>query len=460
LAGHDPLTELPNRTLFHERLEQAIVMAGQGAICALLCLDLDRFKVVNDTLGHPIGDDLLRAAAARLCSVVRDGDTVARLGGDEFAIIQMHLKSFEDAVRLAERILASLREPYEIEGHRIVAGVSIGIAIAPLDSSSSDTLLKKADIALYLAKTEGRGTYRMFEPEIDSYLEKRRVTELDLRNARLEDFELHYQPILDLRSGNLTGFEALIRWNHPVRGLIKPADFIPIAEESGLIITIGEWALRTACVEAAGWPENIEISVNLSPAQFKGTPLFSTVQDALATAGLAPGRLKLEITESVLMQNSDETLGLLHQLQAQGIRIALDDFGTGFSSLSYLRSFPFDRIKIDRSFIGHIDTSDGSSLIVGAIVTLAQGLGMTTVAEGVETVEQLEKVREQGCAMVQGYLFGYPHPASEVPALIRTLRIGPPLSREIDDPPVAPLTGGDKVQLVLAVAEVAAPTAW
>jgi len=424
MARHDALTELPNRTLFQERLAEAIAAARHGTDCALLCIDLDRFKVINDTLGHPVGDGLLRAVAGRLLAAVRDVDTVARLGGDEFAVVQTGLKSAEHAAVLADRIIAAIRQPYDIDGHRLVVGASIGISMAPGDGASSETLLKNADLALYLAKTEGRGTYRFFEAKMDARIQALRLVEMDLRTALpADDFELHYQPILDLQSGKLTGFEALIRWNHPVRGLISPAEFIPIAEETGLIVEIGQWVLRTACQEAAGWPRDIDIAVNLSPAQFKAAQLFDAVRDALDASGLAPNRLVLEITESVLMQASDDKLALLHQCRALGIRIALDDFGTGYSSLSYLRSFPFDKIKIDQCFIRDVDTNKESTAIVGAIIGLARNLGIATVAEGVETVQQLATLREQGCTRVQGYLFSRPVPASKVPGLIRTLEV-------------------------------------
>ena len=424
LARHDALTRLPNRTLFQERLADAITQARDGTICALLCLDLDRFKVINDTLGHPVGDGLLRAVAGRLAAVVRESDTVARLGGDEFAVIQVGLESSEESALLAGRIIEVMRRPFDIEGNTVLAGISIGISVTPRDGASPETLLKNADIALYLAKSEGRAAYRFFEPEMDDDVQARRAIELDLHDALpAQAFELHYQPVLDLRSGRVTGFEALIRWNHPVRGLISPANFIPTAEEVGLIIPIGEWVLMRACTEAATWPRDIEIAVNLSPAQFKGGQLLNCVRRALAASRLDPKRLELEITESLLLQNSEDTLSILHELRALGIRIALDDFGTGYSSLSYLRSFPFDKIKIDRSFIRDVDTNHDSAVIVGAIVGIAQGLGMTTVAEGVETEGQLAKVRDQGCAMVQGYLFSRPRPASEIPALIEALRI-------------------------------------
>jgi diguanylate cyclase (GGDEF)-like protein len=424
MARHDALTELPNRTLFQERLNEAIARARRGSCCALLCLDLDHFKMINDTLGHPVGDSLLRAVADRLSAAVRNIDTVARLGGDEFAIIQADLDTPNDSAVLANRIIATLNEPFDIDGHRVVTGTSIGIAMAPNDGTSSDTLLRNADIALYLAKAEGRGVFRFFEPQLEARVQARREVEVDLRNALpANEFSVYYQPILNLRSGKVAGFEALIRWNHPTRGLIGPADFIPIAEETGLIVPIGDWVLRAACLEAANWPRDIEIAVNLSSVQFKSGQLLDSVRQALAISGLDPNRLELEITESILLQNSQDTRALLHQLRALGIRIALDDFGTGYSSLGYLRSFPFDKIKIDRSFVRDIGLNSGSAVIVGAVVSIARGLGMTTVAEGVETADQLARVRSLGCSMVQGYLFSRPRPSAEVPGLIRSLHV-------------------------------------
>jgi diguanylate cyclase (GGDEF)-like protein len=424
MARHDALTELPNRMLFQERLIEAIAVARRGTQCALLCLDLDHFKTINDTLGHPVGDSLLRAVADRLSAAVRNVDTVARLGGDEFAIIQTELSSPDHAAILANRIIMALREPFSIDGHWVVTGTSIGIAIATRDGTSSDALLMNADIALYLAKADRRGTFRFFEPEMDRKVQARRQVEMDLRSAlQADEFDLFYQPILDLHVGNVVGFEALIRWKHPERGLIGPDNFIPIAEETGLIVPIGDWALGRACVEAANWPGDIEVAVNLSPAQFKGGQLLNSVRQALAVSRLDPRRLELEITESVLLQNNDDTLALLHQLRGLGIRIALDDFGTGYSSLGYLRRFPFDKIKIDRTFIRDIDANAGSAVIVGAVVGIARALGMTTVAEGVETEKQLALVSRQGCALVQGNLFSRPRPVAEVPALIRSLHI-------------------------------------
>ena len=424
LARHDALTQLPNRTLFQERLLQAIAQTRDGAYCALLCLDLDRFKPINDTLGHPVGDGLLRAVAGRLLSAVREGDTVARLGGDEFAIIQVGLKTPESAATLADRIIAAVHDPFDIDGHRIAAGVSIGISIAPTDGLLPDILLTNADIALYLAKAEGRGTHRFFEPAIDLHLQQRRAVELDLRKAlAAEEFALHYQPILDLASGRVSGFEALIRWNHPTRGIVHPVDFMAIAEESGLVAPICEWALRTACLEAARWPDDIEIAVNLSAFQFNGGHLLDVVKKALAASKLAPNRLELEITESLLLERDGDGLALLHQLGALGIRISLDDLGTGYSSLSYLRSFPFNKIKIDQSFIHDVETNRESAAVVAAIVGLGRSLGMTTVAEGVENWHQLTVVKEQNCARAQGYLFSHPCVASDVPGLIRNLLV-------------------------------------
>jgi diguanylate cyclase (GGDEF)-like protein len=422
LAQHDALTELPNRALFQQRLNEAIAMTRGGVHCALLCLDLDRFKVINDTLGHPTGDELLRAVAGRLSAIIREADTVARLGGDEFAIVHTGLSSAKQAAQIADRIITAVRRPYDIGGHRIAVGVSIGIAMTPADGTTAEMLMKRADIAMYLAKAEGRSTWRFFQPEMDARAQQLRLVEMDLRNAQpTEDFELHYQPILDVRTNRVSGFEALIRWNHPLRGLVSPADFILLAEETGLIMPIGEWALQAACSAAARWPADVDVAVNISPVQFNDGRLLDVVHEALAASGLAPERLVLEVTESVLLQNSDDRRAMLHRLRALGIRIALDDFGTGYSSLSYLRSFPFDKIKIDQSFIRDLDSNPDSMVIVEAVIGLARGLGMTTVAEGVETAQQLATLTEAGCTRVQGYLFSRPVPENEVPALLRTL---------------------------------------
>jgi len=423
MAHHDGLTGLPNRVLFLSRLEQAVSRSLRGEGCAVLCLDLDHFKAVNDTLGHPAGDGLLRAVTARLLADVRETDTVARLGGDEFAIVQSQVETPEEVLALGERLIERLGAPYLIDGHQIVIGASIGIAMAPADGRDPVELLKHADLALYLAKTEGRGRYRCFEPEMDARMQARRALETDMREAlRLGQFEIFYQPLLTLSDNKVSGFEALVRWRHPERGLVPPGDFIPLAEEIGLILPIGDWVLRRACHDAAGWPAAAKVAVNLSPAQFAKRNLVEDVADALADAGLAPERLELEITETVMLEDTEQTLAVLHRLRALGVRIAMDDFGTGYSSLSYLRRFPFDKVKIDRSFIQGLGESSGDSeAIVGAVTELCRTLGMATVAEGVETEAQLDSLRRGHCSEVQGYLFSRPQPASEVPAMLRRL---------------------------------------
>jgi diguanylate cyclase (GGDEF)-like protein len=423
MAQHDALTRLANRVLFQDRLEQAIAMVGRGSEFAVIYLDLDHFKPVNDTLGHAVGDALLQAVANRLQACVREGDTVARLGGDEFGIIQLAIGQPYHAELLTSRVIETFLDPFNVQGHQIAVGISIGVALAPGDGAAAETLLRNADIALYLAKTEGRGTVRFFEPEMDAHIQLRRSLELDLRGAIVRnEFELYYQPLINVASDNVTGFEALLRWHHPVRGLVAPADFIPVAEETGLIVAIGEWVLRMACFEAENWPAEISIAVNLSPVQFKAGDLVTTVRAALAASGLRPDRLELEITESVLLHDSVGTLAALHQLRAMGIAIALDDFGTGYSSLSYLRSFPFDKIKIDQSFVHNLVDNKESMLIIRAVTGLGHSLCMKTTAEGVETQEQLDKLREEGCTEVQGYLFGRPRPARELAVLIDKLR--------------------------------------
>ena len=422
MARHDALTRLPNRLTFHERLEQAMDMVGRGRGCAVLCLDLDRFKLVNDTLGHPIGDGLLQVAADRLRSCVREVDTVARLGGDEFTILQLTVERPEDVELLANRIFTEFAKPFVVDGHQIVIGTSIGAALAPGDGTSAEKLLKNADIALYIAKSQGRGTVRFFEPEMDVRIQLRRTLELDLRGAvTRNEFELYYQPVFDLKAGKIFGFEALLRWHHPVRGLVAPIEFIAIAEETGLIVTIGEWVLRTACFEAKNWPGEIHLAVNLSPVQFNKGNLVATVKAALDASGLRSNRLELEITESVLLQNTTTTLTALHQLHAMGIAVAMDDFGTGYSSLSYLRSFPFDKIKIDQSFVRDIVADQELMSIVRAVIALARSLHIKTTAEGVETIEQLDMLREEGCTEGQGYIFSRPKLASELQLLIDSL---------------------------------------
>jgi len=415
MARHDALTDLPNRIMLRERLEHELKRVKRGECLAVLCLDLDHFKSVNDTLGHPIGDELLKVVAERLRRCVREPDTIARLGGDEFAVIMTGMVEPTDAVALAKRIRASVTKPYHLDGHQIITDISIGISLAPVDSCEPDQLLKNADMALYGAKGDGRGTYRFFEPEMDARMKARRELELDLRKALVNvEFELHYQPLVNLKTNEITAFEALVRWNHPVRGLISPADFIPVAEETGLIIPLGEWVLRRACTETAGWPAHIKVAVNLSPAQLKSRNLTQLVMSALAESGMAPDRLQLEITETVLMQNTFNTLATLHQLRKLGVQIAMDDFGTGYSSLSYLRSFPFDKIKIDRSFIKDLSNGNEPLAIVNAVAGLANSLNMVSTAEGVETQQQLDQLQAVGCTEMQGYLFSRPHPASEI----------------------------------------------
>ena len=377
---------------------------------------------MNDTLGHPVGDKLLQEVAQRLAACVREGDTLARLSGDEFAILQIGLTRPEDAALLAHRTIRVLGEPYEVASHRVVIGTSIGISVTPRDGASVDALLKNADTALYRAKAEGRGVFRFFEQAMDAELQARRVLELDIRRAIEEaQFELYYQPLISLPTHEISGFEALLRWHHPERGLVSPAEFIPIAEDTGLIDTIGAWVLRQACSEATGWPEHVKIAVNLSPAQFRSDELVGIVNQALIASGLEPSRLELEITESVLLQQDDPNLMTLHRLRQMGVRISMDDFGTGYSSLSYLRSFPFDKIKIDRSFVKGLSNDGGSVAIVRAVTGLSRSLGITTTAEGVETDEQLHCLAREGCHEVQGYLFSKPVPADRVPMLLNAV---------------------------------------
>jgi diguanylate cyclase (GGDEF)-like protein len=415
LARHDMLTNLPNRLLFREHLENAFDRIQPDRGFAVHCLDLDHFKTVNDTLGHPIGDELLKLVAARLTEAVSAADFVARIGGDEFAVVQANVARPEQCSQLASRIVGQISRPYDIDGRHIVIGTSVGIAIAPNDGANPDVLLKNADMALYLSKGDGRGTHRFFEGEMDKRLQSRRALELDLRKAITDgEFELYYQPILYLQTGKVTGFEALLRWNHPERGLITPAEFIPLAEETGLILPLGEWVLRTACAQAARWPQPVGVAVNLSAAQFKGRNLVQMALSALAAAGLAAGRLDLEITESVLLQGEANTLAVLHQLRESGIQISMDDFGTGYSSLAYLRNFPFDKIKIDRSFVRDMLVRKDCLAIVRAVVGLARSLGITTIIEGIETKEQLDTARAEGCDEGQGFLFSRPMPEREV----------------------------------------------
>jgi len=421
LAHHDMLTDLPNLLLFSERLDQALARVHRGERLAVLYLDLDHFKRINDTLGHSVGDELLKAVADRLRGCVREIDSLARLGGDEFAIVQTSIEQPSDAAALATRIREAVKAPYVLDSHKVEVDVSIGIAIAPNDGTERDQLLKNADLALYGGKTAGRGIFCFFEPDMNERMKARHALERDLRNALAAgEFELFYQPLVNLQDNAISAVEALLRWHHPERGMVSPAEFISVAEEIGLIIPLGEWVLKTACATASTWPDNIRISVNLSPAQLTSNDLMQVVISALTESGLPARRLELEITESVLMQNTFATLDTLHQLRQLGVRIAMDDFGTGHSSLSYLLSFPFDEIKIDRCFIKGLPNESNSLAIVRAIAGLANSLNMTTIAEGVETEQQWEMVKALGCTEMQGYFFSPPSPAGEIARLLRS----------------------------------------
>jgi len=409
LAYYDPLTGLANRTLFTDRLAQALALAERARHgVALICLDLDRFKGVNDLFGHPGGDRVLVEASIRVREAIRDMDTAARLGGDEFAVIQQ-VASQREAVFVAERLLAALSRPYNVEGHQVTIGASIGIALFPGDGSDSTTLMKNADLALYRAKRDGRGMFRCFEPEMDAHMQERRAMEQDLREAIPRgELTLNYQPLVDSRTLETIGFEALLRWTHPIRGKIPPSEFIPLAEESGLIVLIGQWVLETACKEAASWAKPYRIAVNVSPAQFKEAGLTGRIRATLARYGLDPGRLELEITEGVLIEDSERALAVLQELKQAGVRIALDDFGTGYSSLSYLRRFPFDAIKIDQSFVQGIGENRESEAIVSSVIAMGRNLGLDVTAEGVETQAQLDILRAERCTQLQGFLLGRP----------------------------------------------------
>jgi diguanylate cyclase (GGDEF)-like protein/PAS domain S-box-containing protein len=422
MAHHDALTGLPNRVSFREKMEEALHHVARGESLAVLCLDLDHFKSVNDTLGHPVGDALLQAVAERIRASARPTDMVARLGGDEFAIVQALSDQPVGATALSQRLIKALSEPFEIHGHQVVIGVSVGIAVAPSDGDDSDRLLQNADMALYRAKEDGRGAFRFFETDMDTRMQHRRALELDLREAvALGGFELYYQPVVSLESRRIVGFEALLRWPHPNRGIVTPAEFIPLAEEIGLISSIGAWALKAACTEAMKWPGNLTVAVNLSPMQFKNGTVLLDVVAALGASGLSASRLELEITETTLLQDTDATIATLNHLRDLGVRISMDDFGTGYSSLGYLRKFPFDRIKIDRSFISDLSERADSVAIVRAVAGLSNTLGILTTAEGVETVQQLDRLKDEGCTEAQGYLFSAPRPARDLDQLLREL---------------------------------------
>jgi diguanylate cyclase (GGDEF)-like protein len=413
MAHHDGLTDLPNRFLFNETLYRAL--NRQSGQAGLLYLDLDHFKAINDTLGHPVGDHLLQSVARRLeeCAEGKS-DMVARLGGDEFAVL-VSARDLSGIEVLADRIVEALNKPFSLDGHDVVIGCTIGIAVAPDHAQSAEKLLQYADLALYTAKNGGRNRWARFETGMDAAAQARRLLELDLRTSLGKDeMCLHYQPLVNVETGQVAGYEALLRWEHPTRGIVMPNEFVPIAEDTGMIVQLGEWVIRHALEEASRWPDHLGIAVNLSPAQMRSPSLISTIISALARTGVAPARLELEITESVLMQDSEANLDTLHKLRSLGVRIALDDFGTGYSSLNYLRSFPFDKIKIDRCFVSEIDTREDCRAIIRSVVALANSLGMVTTAEGVEREAQMIQLREEGCVEVQGFLFSKAIPSAEL----------------------------------------------
>jgi diguanylate cyclase (GGDEF)-like protein len=419
LAHHDPLTGLANRLLLRTRLDEAVARARRGQACAVLCLDLDHFKDVNDTLGHAFGDLLLLAVTQRIRTVVRETDTIGRLGGDEFAVVQTGVEHPGDAELLAQRLIAALGAPFDLDGNHVIAGTSIGIAVAPDDGLDSDQLLQNADMALYRAKSASRGSYRFFEAEMNAQALLRRTLQVDIRRGlQAGEFELFYQPQVSLPVRRLTGFEALLRWRHPERGLLTPDRFVPLAEDMGLILPLGEWVLTQACAEAATWPADKKLAVNLSPVQFASS-LVETVTNALQASGLDATRLELEVTETVLLRETEATLATLHRLRALGVAIALDDFGTGYSSLGYLQRFPFDKVKIDRTFVRNLGKSRESDAIVRSVIDLCDALDMITIAEGVETEEQRRILTVQGCDEAQGHLFGRPMTVAEVRDLLR-----------------------------------------
>jgi diguanylate cyclase (GGDEF)-like protein/PAS domain S-box-containing protein len=420
MAHHDGLTNLPNRELYQDRLREALEQGQAGnKRVGVLCVDLDLFKNVNDSFGHPMGDRLLRLVADRLRSQVRGSNLVARLGGDEFAVILAADVSPNEASDFSARLIKILSACYDIDGIEVVIGASIGIALSPGDGDTTEELMRNADMALYRAKSDGGGVHRFFEREMDRQAQKRRDLELDLRRAFANgEFELHYQPLVDLAADRISGFESLLRWRHPEKGMISPADFIPVAEDIGLIVALGEWVLREACSEAVKWPADVKVAVNLSPVQFRSRNLVQVVVSALAHSGLSPKRLELEITESLFLAETEANLAILHQLRELGVSISMDDFGTGYSSLSYLRSFPFDKIKIDRSFVKDLAERSDCVAIVRAISGLGRSLNITTTAEGVETMDQLDWLRAEGCNEVQGFLFSAAKPAAEVGRLL------------------------------------------
>ena len=433
MAQHDGLTGLPNRNLLRQHMDEILLHNRRSAEkVAVLVLGLDNFKAVNDTLGHGVGDKLLRGVAKRLRSTLREEETLARLNSDEFAIVQSGLARPEDAVFLAKRLLEAIGDPYLLDGHSVVIGASIGIAMSPGDGDESEKLLKNADMALSRAKNDSRGTFSFFEAGMDARAQSRRKVELDLRDAIQNDvLRPYYQPLIDLSSGRITGFEALVRWPHPERGMISPAEFIPVAEETGLINGLGGLMLRRACFDAATWPDDVRVAVNLSPLQFRSGNLLSVVTDALKHSGLPPRRLELEITETLLLEKSAQVLATLHALRALGVRISMDDFGTGYSSLSYLRSFPFDKIKIDQSFVRDLGANREAQAIIRSIVSLGKGLGVIITAEGVETEAELSWLRAEGCHEGQGFLFSKAQPNAEVVGLLKAAQSGADITTDL-----------------------------
>jgi len=425
LAHHDELTGLPNRALFMDRLQQAIARAGRiGHSVAVLFLDLDRFKNINDSLGHATGDEMLKMVGALCAKDLREADTVARLGGDEFIVCLGDVGSAEEAGSVARRLLADITRGFEIGGHKLHANASIGISLYPADGADAETLIRNADTAMYHAKGDGRGTFHFFRPQMTERVKGRLALELGLRRAlERKEFVLHFQPIVQLGSGKLVGAEALVRWNHPERGLVSPAEFIPVAEDIGLIVPIGEWVLQEACARAATWPKTgngpLFVAVNLSARQFHEGSLVSVVGNALAQSGLPASQLELEITESVLMQQTEASIRMLRDFEALGVKLAIDDFGTGYSSLGYLKRFPVSTLKIDRSFLRDVSRDDDDRAIVTAIMAMARSLGLTVTAEGVERTEQAAFLRELGCEQVQGYLYARPGPAEEFERLLK-----------------------------------------
>jgi diguanylate cyclase (GGDEF)-like protein len=419
LARHDELTELPNRVAFNERMEEAESAIRRGENMAVLWIDLDHFKSVNDTLGHAMGDEVLKAVGKRLVECCSAGDVVARFGGDEFAILQGPLPHAEDAAILAGRIVAAMAEPFDINDHRIVIGASVGIAVSPVDASDARSLMKNADLALYRAKSEGRGAYHFYERGMDATLQKRRTIEMGLRTALARgELRLVFQPLLNIEENRICAVEALLRWDQPGHGIIAPTEFIPVAEETGLIVQIGQWVLQQACLVAARLPQGVSMAVNLSPVQFRNRKLVGQVKSALVAAQLDPSRLELEITETVLLAENEEALKTLHELRDLGVKISMDDFGTGYSSLSYLRSFPFDKIKIDQTFVRDSSTNPDSQTIVKVVIGLGRSLGIATTVEGIETEDQLNLAREEGCTEIQGFFLSPPLPEAALNSLL------------------------------------------